>query len=110
MLFFQWQIVLFAIAIYLLLGFLLAISMGALLSTVLRLKRRYLLDGAVGMIGFLVSWVNAASEYGAIEINGIVVGWQPGTRWPQLRAWAFTHGFLAAAIGCAASVAVCALS
>jgi hypothetical protein len=104
---FPWQIGLLGTALALAAGFLLGLSLGALSSVVLRWKRRYVLDGIAGMVGFLgaLSLSAMSSEY-AVELNGALVGWQRGTRWPSLRAWALGHGLLAAVIACIVCVAL----
>jgi ABC-type dipeptide/oligopeptide/nickel transport system permease component len=102
-----WQIGALGAALAAFVGLVLGLSFGVVLSAALRRRRRYLLDGIAGGVGFLgASWLSAASGKFAIELNGAVVGWQPGTPWPGLRAWAFEHAFLAAIIGCLICVAL----
>jgi hypothetical protein len=96
-----WQIGLFGAALALLAGLFLGLSPGILFSSALRRRRRCALDGIAGAAGFLAgSCLSAVSRNFAVELNGAVVGWQPGIRWPRLRAWAPEHGLLAAIIGC----------
>ena len=103
-----WQIGLLGTLLALSIGSLLGLSLGFLLSAALRLRRRYALDGIAGMVGTLAGfWLSAASRKFAVELNGAVVGWQPGAPWPRLRAWAFGHGLLVAIVGCAVCVALC---
>jgi hypothetical protein len=51
-------------------------------------------------------WLSLASGKFAVEVNGVVVGWQPAASWPHLRAWASEHGFLTVVIGSVACVAL----
>jgi hypothetical protein len=59
------------------------------------------------MTGFMAgSWLSTMSGNFAIELNGVVVGWQPGACWPRLRAWAFEHSLFAEIIGCVICIAL----
>lgn len=104
---FPWQIGLLAVGLVLLMGLFLGLALGTLLSAALRRKRRYMLDGIAGMAGCLGAyWLSATSAVYAVQLNGVVVGWPSGTRWPSLWAWALEHGLLSAIIGCVLCIAL----
>jgi len=104
---FPWQIGLLGVVLVLLTGFFLGLSLGTLFSAAFRRKRRYVLDGITGMIGFLGgSSLSAESRKFAVELNGAVVAWQAGACWPRLRTWAIEHGLIAAIISCMVCIAL----
>jgi len=104
---FPWQVGLLGVVLVLLTGFFLGLSLGTLFSAAFRRKRRYVLDGITGMIGFLGgSSLSAESRKFAVELNGAVVAWQAGACWPRLRTWAIEHGLIAAIISCMVCIAL----
>lgn len=100
-----WQVELLGVGLALSFGCFLGISFGSLFSAALRRRPRYVLDAVTGTVGAMIGiWLSATSSRYAIEVNGAVVRWQAAASWPDLRAWAFEHGFLAAIISCGVCV------
>jgi len=94
-----------AILLSLATGFLVGVSVGFLAVAALHVRRRALLDGLSGMIGFTTGHLIGISARGfAIEVNGAIVGWQRGHDWLGLRGWVFEHALSMALVTCLAAV------
>jgi hypothetical protein len=107
MLFNLWELAPLGALLASLMGFILGLSFGTLLSALLRSRRRYALDGTAGTAGFLAGFLlHAMSTEFAIEVNGEVVGWQAGASWPRLRRWVFGHEFLTEIVACVVCIAL----
>jgi len=101
-----WQLGALAIAFALIAGALLGISAG-LLATLVGARRRVPPDAASGAIGFLAGcFLSSQTHDFAIEVNGVIVGWQPGHQWLGLRPLICEHGILTALIACLSLLAL----